>query len=201
MCDYGLRSLSSSSVASVIGDDKPCPPAEAFRPGAAILLPLCRISTSFSPLVPNAIVLLLALSGRSRSPSPSTDSRGSDLPSSDPFPSSPLVLARVILGSSCPLGNGPLLCPVMTVPSFVCGIAIARGSERAFRSFSSTEIVFFVRTLPCQIKIAALPLARARPGTYPIPQRNERGIRDPVVHAGRSCLSVLSADMRGIRLT
>jgi hypothetical protein len=48
---------------------------------------------------------------------------------------------------------------VMTVPSFVCGIAIARGSERAFRSFSSTEMVFLVRTLPCQIRIAALLLA------------------------------------------
>lgn len=80
----------------------------------------------------------------------------------------------------------------MIVPSFVCGIAIARGSERAFRSFSSTDMVFFVRTLPCQIRMAALSLSvdeGQRDETYPIPQRNERGIKDPVVHAGRSCLS------------
>lgn len=69
---------------------------------------------------------------------------------------------------------------------------MAKGSDRAFRSFSSTEMVFFVRTLPCQIRIAALSLSfedEWRDGTYPIPQRNERGIKDPVVHAGRSCLS------------
>jgi len=38
--NYCLWSLSSNSLASAIGEDGPCPPAEAPRPGAAILLPL-----------------------------------------------------------------------------------------------------------------------------------------------------------------
>lgn len=88
---------------------------------------------------------------------------------------------------------------VFSPSSFFCALGFsptpptARGTPSASRSFSSTDIVFLVVTDPRQMATAALQPSQHRPKrekslTYPIPQRKERGMSEPVVQAGRSCL-------------